>query len=84
MVQRIERVSRVKKVETKSTFARRADYRRNGKNFAQELRKAKDALENEEDTSEISEAYNLDIQRATQSLFYGSRFDLGAIGGMRL
>ena len=83
MVERIERVARVKRLEPKGSLSRYANQNGNGKKFAYELRAAMDRNE-EEETSTISEAYSLDIQRATQSLFYGSKFDLGAIGGVRL
>ncbi len=84
MLNRVERVARVKGVEyeVERSFARKEDYReqKDKKKFSQVLQNVMKRNENQS-SSEIPAPYALDIKsRATQSLFYQNGADFRYLG----
>ena len=83
MVERIEKVTRVKGVDydVSRPFERKEGYGdgtgRNG-TFQQMLNKL--MIKNTAETAPVADAYTVDIQRATQSLFYKDGLNLRVLG----
>ena len=81
MVERIERVARVKGVDydVGRSFDRKDGYEEqaSGKKFSEVFRKARDRRT--ETKVNVSEAYRLEIGRATQSLFYEGGTDFRSL-----
>ena len=83
MVERIEKVNRVKGVDydVNRPFERKEGYGDGtGKDSAIRQKLKKQREKNTSENAPIAEAYAVDIQRATQSLFYKDGLNLRVLG----